>query len=61
MTEAQTLIEAAFADRALLQNPLHRDAVLSELKRALSRDRTRITVNGFSQLGLVEMTRKRTR
>ncbi|MGT2494796.1 ribonuclease E/G [Cupriavidus basilensis] len=30
-------------------------------KRALSRDRTRITVNSFSQLGLVEMTRKRTR
>ena len=28
---------------------------------ALSRDRTRVTVNGFSQLGLVEMTRKRTR
>jgi ribonuclease G len=39
----------------------HRDAVLAELKRALSRDRTRVTVNGFSQLGLVEMTRKRTR
>jgi ribonuclease G len=39
----------------------HRDAVLHELKRALSRDRTRMTVNGFTQLGLVEMTRKRTR
>jgi ribonuclease G len=39
----------------------HRDAVLAELRKALSRDRTRITVNGFSQLGLVEMTRKRTR
>src|SRR5450432_2746620 len=39
----------------------HRDAVLAELRRALSRDRTRVTVNGFSQLGLVEMTRKRTR
>ncbi len=39
----------------------HRDAVLAEFKRALSRDRTRVTVNGFSQLGLVEMTRKRTR
>jgi ribonuclease G len=44
-----------------MENAEHRDAVLSELKRALSRDRTRITVNGFSQLGLVEMTRKRTR
>jgi ribonuclease G len=39
----------------------HRDSVLAELKKALSRDRTRMTVNGFTQLGLVEMTRKRTR
>jgi len=39
----------------------HRDAVLAEFRKALSRDRTRVTVNGFSQLGLVEMTRKRTR
>ncbi|MGA2552044.1 MAG: ribonuclease G [Burkholderiaceae bacterium] len=39
----------------------HRDAVLSELKKALARDHTRMTVNGFTQLGLVEMTRKRTR
>lgn len=39
----------------------HRDAVLDEFKKALSRDHTRTTVNGFSALGLVEMTRKRTR
>lgn len=39
----------------------HRQAVLAELQRALARDRTRMTVNGFTQLGLVEMTRKRTR
>lgn len=39
----------------------HRQAVLAELNKALSMDRTRMTVNGFSQLGLVEMTRKRTR
>jgi ribonuclease G len=39
----------------------HRDAVLAEVRKALTRDRTRVTVNGFSQLGLVEMTRKRTR
>ena len=39
----------------------HREAVLAEFKRALSRDRTRMTVSGFTQLGLVEMTRKRTR
>ncbi len=39
----------------------HREAVLAELKKTLVRDRTRTTVNGFTQLGLVEMTRKRTR
>ncbi|MEF9996456.1 MAG: ribonuclease G [Burkholderiaceae bacterium] len=39
----------------------HRDAVLAEFQRALARDRTRMTVSGFTQLGLVEMTRKRTR
>ena len=39
----------------------HRAAVLDELKRALARDRTRMTVSGFTALGLVEMTRKRTR
>ncbi|MCK9509732.1 MAG: ribonuclease G [Pigmentiphaga sp.] len=44
-----------------MENAEHRDAVLEELKRNLARDRTRVTVNGFTQLGLVEMTRKRTR
>ncbi len=39
----------------------HRNAVLDELNKALDRDHTRITVSGFSALGLVEMTRKRTR
>jgi ribonuclease G len=39
----------------------HRAAVLEEFRRALARDRTRMTVNGFTALGLVEMTRKRTR
>jgi ribonuclease G len=39
----------------------HRAAVLDEFKRALARDRTRMTVSGFTALGLVEMTRKRTR
>jgi ribonuclease G len=39
----------------------HRDAVLQELRRALARDRTRTSVNGFTALGLVELTRKRTR
>lgn len=44
-----------------MEDPEHRDAVLAELGKALGRDRTRVTVSGFSQLGLVEMTRKRTR
>ena len=39
----------------------HQDAVLYELKRYLERDYTRTTVNDFSSLGLIEMTRKRTR
>lgn len=39
----------------------HKNAVLHEFRKALVRDRTRMTVNGFTQLGLVEMTRKRTR
>jgi ribonuclease G len=39
----------------------HRDAVLDALKTAIASDRTRLTVNGFTHLGLVEMTRKRTR
>lgn len=39
----------------------HRQAVLEALQRALAQDRTRTTVSEFSPLGLVEMTRKRTR
>ncbi len=39
----------------------HQQAVLAELRKQLARDRTKITVSGFTQLGLVEMTRKRTR
>ena len=39
----------------------HQAAVLSELRKQLGRDRTKVTVSGFTQLGLVEMTRKRTR
>jgi len=44
-----------------MDNAEHRDAVLDEFKKTLARDHTRITVNNFSSLGLVEMTRKRTR
>lgn len=39
----------------------HRDAVLAEFNKTLQKDRTKMTVNGFTALGLVEMTRKRTR
>ena len=39
----------------------HRDAVLAEFQKQLARDRVKTTVNGFSALGLLEMTRKRTR
>ena len=39
----------------------HSEAVLGEFRKQLARDRTRTTVSGFTQLGLVEMTRKRTR
>ncbi len=52
------IIVVDFIDMA---TPEHRDAVLSEFRRALARDRTRMTVSEFTQLGLVEMTRKRTR
>ena len=44
-----------------MENAEHRQSVLDEFKKALERDRTRLTVNGFTALGLVEMTRKRTR
>lgn len=39
----------------------HREAVLAELRRGIARDRTRMTLSNFTELGLVEMTRKRTR
>ncbi len=39
----------------------HKKAVLAELQKALDRDRARTSVTDFSALGLVEMTRKRTR
>ena len=39
----------------------HRQAVLSEFRKQLARDRVKTMAGTFSQLGLVEMTRKRTR
>lgn len=44
-----------------MENVEHKNAVLTEFKKSLTRDRTHMTVNGFTALGLVEMTRKRTR
>ncbi|OGB24960.1 MAG: ribonuclease G [Burkholderiales bacterium RIFCSPLOWO2_02_FULL_57_36] len=44
-----------------MENEEHKSAVLAELHKALTRDRTKISVSEFSALGLVEMTRKRTR
>ena len=35
--------------------------MLAEFRKQLSKDRTKVTVSGFTGLGLVEMTRKRTR
>jgi ribonuclease G len=39
----------------------HREAVLGEFRKQLARDRVKTSAGTFSQLGLVEMTRKRTR
>ncbi|SDY28123.1 ribonuclease G [Nitrosomonas sp. Nm33] len=44
-----------------MEDEEHKKAVLAAFNKALMRDRTRMTVNGFSTLGLVEMTRKRAR
>lgn len=39
----------------------HREQVLAEFRKQLARDRVKTMAGSFSQLGLVEMTRKRTR
>jgi ribonuclease G len=44
-----------------MQREDHREAVLGEFRKQLARDRVKTMAAGFSQLGLVEMTRKRTR
>lgn len=41
--------------------PEHQDAVLTEFRKQLARDRVKTMMGGYSSLGLVEMTRKRTR
>ncbi len=44
-----------------MQDEEHKARVLQSLEDALAKDRVKTNVNGFTQLGLVEMTRKRTR
>jgi ribonuclease G len=44
-----------------MDNEEHKTAVMDELKKAMSRDRTKVTISPFTSLGLVEITRKRTR
>ena len=44
-----------------MEKDSHRSAVLAELQKAVSTDRVHITMSNFTELGLIEMTRKRTR
>lgn len=44
-----------------MEDEAHQGSVLQELQKAVGVDRARINIHGFSELGLVEMTRKRTR
>nr|WP_250884207.1 ribonuclease G [Glaciecola sp. XM2] len=44
-----------------MMEPDHQRRVLHSLEQAMSKDRAKSSIYGFTQLGLVEMTRKRTR
>lgn len=57
----RNLVGIIIVDFIDMDNEDHRQMVLQELARSLARDRTRVTLNGFTSLGLVEITRKRTR
>ncbi len=52
------IIVIDFIDMATAEN---RDALFGALIKALERDKTKVRVAGLSEIGLVEMTRKRTR
>lgn len=52
------IIIADFID---MENAAHRQTVLDSLKKSVENDHARVGVSDFSALGLVEMTRKRTR
>jgi ribonuclease G len=44
-----------------MENTDHKASVLSEFHKAMARDRTKTGVSDFTSLGLIEVTRKRTR
>lgn len=44
-----------------MQDEEHKSAVLSVLEKSMNKDNTKYTISSVSELGLVEMTRKRTR
>ena len=44
-----------------MESPSNRERVWRELERALGRDKAKTTINRISELGLIEMTRKRVR
>ncbi|TDR32708.1 Rne/Rng family ribonuclease [Hydromonas duriensis] len=44
-----------------MSNPTHAESVMDTLRKEFARDRTRTAVYPFSPLGLIEVTRKRTR
>lgn len=44
-----------------MSEPDHKRRVLNSLEAATSKDRAKINIHGFTALGLIEMTRKRTR
>lgn len=44
-----------------MSNEAHRQQILSTLEASLNKDRVKTTMSGFTSLGLVEVTRKRTR
>lgn len=44
-----------------LQEQQHRDMVLEALREAFREDRIKTVVHGFTSLGLIEMTRKKSR
>ena len=44
-----------------MKDPEHRRQVLRTLEKAMERDYAKLSITGVSELGLVEMTRKRTR